>query len=124
MAPPYAYAGVSFSNVVATWCQYEVLKYVSFPLQTLGKCAKMIPVMVWGTLIMRKRYGAKDYLNAGGQSQGRLEASLVSRQRRCEITRPASLTKKRGPFSSKIQPQPPHPAPAAQLPSLWAAPCS
>ncbi len=37
---------------------------MSFPLQTLGKCAKMIPVMLWGTLIMRKRYGPKDYANA------------------------------------------------------------
>lgn len=61
VAPPQAYAAVSVSNVVATFCQYEALKHVSFPLQTLGKCAKMIPVMVWGTLIMRKRYGAKDY---------------------------------------------------------------
>lgn len=64
MAPPYSYAAVSISNVVATFCQYEALKHVSFPLQTLGKCAKMIPVMIWGTLIMRKRYGVKDYVNA------------------------------------------------------------
>lgn len=56
VAPPQAYAAVSVSNVVATFCQYEALKHVSFPLQTLGKCAKMIPVMVWGTFIMRKRY--------------------------------------------------------------------
>ena len=61
VAPPQAYAAVSVSNVVATFCQYEALKHVSFPLQTLGKCAKMIPVMVWGTLIMRKRYSGKDY---------------------------------------------------------------
>lgn len=64
VAPPHAYAAVSVSNVVATFCQYEALKHVSFPLQTLGKCAKMIPVMVWGTIIMRKRYGPKDYINA------------------------------------------------------------
>lgn len=56
VAPPQAYAAVSVSNVVATFCQYEALKHVSFPLQTLGKCAKMIPVMIWGTVIMRKRY--------------------------------------------------------------------
>jgi len=56
VAPPQAYAAVSVSNVVATFCQYEALKHVSFPLQTLGKCAKMIPVMIWGTLIMRKQY--------------------------------------------------------------------
>jgi solute carrier family 35 (adenosine 3'-phospho 5'-phosphosulfate transporter), member B2 len=50
--------------VVATFCQYEALKYVSFPVQTLGKCAKMIPVMVWGTLVNGKSYKAKDYLVA------------------------------------------------------------
>ena len=59
--PTYSYAAVSVSNTVATTCQYEALKYVSFPVQTLGKCAKMIPVMVWGSIIMRKVYKAKDY---------------------------------------------------------------
>ena len=54
-APLYSYAAVSLSNVVATTCQYEALKYVTFPLQTLGKCAKMLPVMLWGGLIMGKR---------------------------------------------------------------------
>ena len=55
MAPSYTYAAISLSNVVATTCQYEALKYVTFPLQTLGKCAKMIPVMIWGSLTMGKR---------------------------------------------------------------------
>eukprot|EP00899_Mesostigma_viride_P022885 jgi/Mesvir1/3781/Mv08188-RA.1 len=64
VAPVYKYAAVSLSNVAATYCQYEALKYVSFPVQTLAKCAKMIPVMVWGTLIMRKKYGPKDYIVA------------------------------------------------------------
>jgi len=31
---------------MATTCQYEALRYVSFPTQTLAKTAKMIPVMV------------------------------------------------------------------------------
>jgi len=61
VAPVWNYAAVSVSNVVATFCQYEALKYVSFPVQTLGKCAKMIPVMLWGILIMQKRYGFKDF---------------------------------------------------------------
>lgn len=52
------------SNVVATFCQYEALKYVSFPVQTLGKCAKMIPVMIWGTAVNGKSYKAKDYIVA------------------------------------------------------------
>ena len=63
-APIKSYAAVSFSNVVATSCQYEALKYVAFPVQTLGKCAKMIPVMIWGSLISRKAYSAKDYTAA------------------------------------------------------------
>ena len=61
VAPAYSYAAISVSNVVATTCQYEALKYVSFPVQTLGKCAKMIPVMIWGSIIMRRSYKAKDY---------------------------------------------------------------
>ena len=59
VAPPYAYAAVSLSNVVATTCQYEALKYLYFPLQTIAKCAKMLPVMMWGSLILRKRYTLK-----------------------------------------------------------------
>jgi len=62
-APIYKYAGVSLSNIIATWCQYESLKFVSFPTQTLGKCGKMIPVMILGTLISGKKYGWKDYLS-------------------------------------------------------------
>jgi adenosine 3'-phospho 5'-phosphosulfate transporter B2 len=61
VAPVYSYAAVSFSNVVATTCQYEALKYLWFPLQSLGKCAKMFPVMVWGILMLRKKYQLKDY---------------------------------------------------------------
>lgn len=36
-APLLAYGSISLSNVVATFCQYEALKYVSFPVQTLAK---------------------------------------------------------------------------------------
>ncbi len=56
VAPSYKYAVVSLSNVLATTCQYEALKYVTFPLQTLGKCAKMIPVMAWGSIMLQKRW--------------------------------------------------------------------
>ncbi|KAJ7947710.1 UDP-galactose/UDP-glucose transporter like [Quillaja saponaria] len=64
VAPVYKYCLVSVSNILTTTCQYEALKYVSFPVQTLAKCAKMIPVMVWGTIIMQKRYRGRDYLVA------------------------------------------------------------
>ncbi|CAN6459654.1 unnamed protein product [Victoria cruziana] len=64
VAPLYKYCAVSVSNILTTTCQYEALKYVSFPVQTLAKCAKMLPVMVWGTLIMQKRYNVQEYLLA------------------------------------------------------------
>ena len=60
-APVMNFAAVSVSNVLATTCQYEALKYVTFPVQTLGKCAKMVPVMIWGRLISGKRYNVDDY---------------------------------------------------------------
>ncbi|KAA8549711.1 hypothetical protein F0562_001271 [Nyssa sinensis] len=64
VAPVYKYCLVSVSNILTTTCQYEALKYVSFPVQTLAKCAKMIPVMLWSTAIMQKRYKSRDYLFA------------------------------------------------------------
>lgn len=64
VAPVYTYCLVSITNILTTTCQYEALKYVSFPVQTLAKCAKMIPVMVWGTIIMQKKYKSHDYLLA------------------------------------------------------------
>ncbi|KAJ3676512.1 hypothetical protein LUZ60_003924 [Juncus effusus] len=64
VAPVYSYCGISITNILTTTCQYEALKYVSFPVQTLAKCAKMIPVMIWGAVIMQKKYNSKDYLFA------------------------------------------------------------
>ncbi|KAJ8749835.1 hypothetical protein K2173_013238 [Erythroxylum novogranatense] len=64
VAPVYKYCLISVSNILTTTCQYEALKYVSFPVQTLAKCAKMIPVMIWGTVIMQKKYKGIDYLIA------------------------------------------------------------
>eukprot|EP00183_Erythrolobus_madagascarensis_P005722 CAMPEP_0185846878 /NCGR_PEP_ID=MMETSP1354-20130828/2355_1 /TAXON_ID=708628 /ORGANISM="Erythrolobus madagascarensis, Strain CCMP3276" /LENGTH=340 /DNA_ID=CAMNT_0028547089 /DNA_START=111 /DNA_END=1133 /DNA_ORIENTATION=+ len=60
-APLYKYALVSVSNVAATSCQYEALVYVTFPTQTLFKCGKMVPVMIWGGVISGKSYGVVDY---------------------------------------------------------------
>jgi len=62
VAPFYSYFGISISNTIATFCQYEALKYVSFPTQTLGKCGKTIPVLILGTLLGGKKYGASDYI--------------------------------------------------------------
>jgi len=60
-APLWKYLIISFSNVYASTCQYEALKYVSFAVQMLGKSFKMLPVMVWGMVISGKRYSALDW---------------------------------------------------------------
>jgi len=64
VAPFWKYLAISLSNVAASTCQYEALRYVSFPVQMLGKSFKMMPVMVWGLLISQKRYTAFDWIVA------------------------------------------------------------
>mmetsp|Transcript_19623 Transcript_19623/g.35004 ORF Transcript_19623/g.35004 Transcript_19623/m.35004 type:complete len:337 (+) Transcript_19623:101-1111(+) len=63
-APIWKYMVISLSNVGATNCQYEALKYVSFPVQMLGKSFKMMPVMIWGIAISGKRYTLTDWMVA------------------------------------------------------------
>ncbi|KAF1779354.1 UAA transporter [Phytophthora cactorum] len=46
----------------AMLCSNEALKHVSFPTQALGKSCKMIPVMLMGVLIRRKKYTLRDYI--------------------------------------------------------------
>lgn len=59
------YATVSITNVIATSCQYEALKWLTFPTVTIGKCAKMLPVMLLLNLRSGKRYNFHDYAVAG-----------------------------------------------------------
>jgi len=69
-APLWKYCAISLSNVGATWCQYEALKYVAFPVQMLGKSFKMMPVMLWGIVISQKRYGLTDWAVAAAVTGG------------------------------------------------------
>eukprot|EP00898_Chlorokybus_atmophyticus_P003592 jgi/Chlat1/4233/Chrsp27S04249 len=81
-APVFKYALISLSNVASSTCQYEALKYVSFPVQTIGKCAKMIPVMIWSTFMVHKQYHYTDYLIAafvtGGSTLFLLAGNVAS----------------------------------------------
>jgi len=63
-APLWKYLAISFSNVYASACQYDALKYVSFPVQMLGKSFKMMPVMLWGMAVSGKSYSSTDWLVA------------------------------------------------------------
>lgn len=62
--PLYKYAFCSFSNIMSSWCQYEALKYVSFPHQVLAKAAKTIPVMIMGKVISKTKYEYYEYVTS------------------------------------------------------------
>lgn len=61
-APLWKYMVISLANVMASTCQYECLKYVSFPVQMLGKCFKMVPVMLWGVVLSGKQHTVMDWI--------------------------------------------------------------
>eukprot|EP00439_Symbiodinium_sp_Y106_P043039 s1504_g5.t1 len=76
-APLRFYLIVSLSNVIASTCQYEALKHVSFVVQMLGKSFKTIPVMIWGVVVSGKRYSLNDWLLAVVGSGSSTLAGLV-----------------------------------------------
>ncbi|CAB1342715.1 unnamed protein product [Coregonus sp. 'balchen'] len=69
-APMYKYSFASLSNVLSSWCQYEALKYISFPTQVLAKASKVIPVMLMGKIVSHKSYEYWEYLTAALISLG------------------------------------------------------
>ena len=69
-APAYKYSFASLSNVLSSWCQYEALKYISFPTQVLAKASKVIPVMLMGRMVSHKSYEYWEYLTAALISVG------------------------------------------------------
>eukprot|EP00448_Togula_jolla_P039170 CAMPEP_0170621512 /NCGR_PEP_ID=MMETSP0224-20130122/28637_1 /TAXON_ID=285029 /ORGANISM="Togula jolla, Strain CCCM 725" /LENGTH=344 /DNA_ID=CAMNT_0010947769 /DNA_START=60 /DNA_END=1094 /DNA_ORIENTATION=- len=82
-APLWKYLAISFSSVFASACQYEALRYVSFPVQMLGKSFKMMPVMMWGMIVSSKHYGMVDWLVAlavtGGVTEFLMTGPIASR---------------------------------------------
>ena len=60
----YKFSFTSLSNICSSWCQYEALKFVSFPTQVLGKASKMIPVMIMGKIVSKKTYQHYEYVVA------------------------------------------------------------
>jgi solute carrier family 35 (adenosine 3'-phospho 5'-phosphosulfate transporter), member B2 len=69
-APVYKYSYSALSNIMSSWCQYEALKYVSFPVQVLAKAAKVIPVMLMGRVVSHQSYSLVEYCTAGMISLG------------------------------------------------------
>jgi len=70
MAPLMVFAPCSLSNSLSSYAQYQSLRYVSFPLQTLSKSTKVIPVMLIGKLLNKRSYSVAEYLEAMAISLG------------------------------------------------------
>lgn len=69
-APLYKYSYCSLSNIMSSWCQYEALKFVTFPTQVMAKASKVIPVMLMGKLVSGKSHEIYEYVTAAMISLG------------------------------------------------------
>ena len=63
-APLWAFTPCALSNTMSSWSQYASLKYVSFPVQTVFKSSKIIPVMVMGKFLKGTNYPMGQYAEA------------------------------------------------------------
>ena len=63
-APLLAFTPCALSNTMSSWSQYASLKYVSFPVQTVFKSSKIIPVMVMGKFLKGTNYPMGQYAEA------------------------------------------------------------
>ena len=62
---PYKlYALIAFLTVGTIGCSNTSLAFLNYPTQVIFKCCKLIPVMIGGILIQRKKYGVLDFLAA------------------------------------------------------------
>eukprot|EP00979_Chaetoceros_neogracilis_P017197 scaffold10188_cov280-Chaetoceros_neogracile.AAC.11 len=64
IAPLYAFAPCAFSNTMSSWSQYASLRYVTFPVQTVFKSSKIIPVMIMGKVLKGSIYPKSQYFEA------------------------------------------------------------
>lgn len=64
VAPLHAFTPCALSNTMSSWSQYASLRYVSFPVQTVFKSSKIIPVMIMGKLLKGTTYPRSQYIEA------------------------------------------------------------
>jgi solute carrier family 35 (adenosine 3'-phospho 5'-phosphosulfate transporter), member B2 len=77
-APLWAFTPCAFSNTCSSWSQYASLKFVSFPVQTVFKSSKIIPVMIMGKLLKGTLYPWGQYGEAVLITAGVAIFSLLS----------------------------------------------
>ncbi|KAL7546373.1 hypothetical protein ACHAWF_009714 [Thalassiosira exigua] len=80
-APLVAFAPCALSNTMSSWSQYASLRYVSFPVQTVFKSSKIIPVMVMGKALKGTTYPPSQYVEAFLITAGVAVFSLASKSK-------------------------------------------
>lgn len=63
-APLLSFTPCALSNTMSSWSQYASLRYVSFPVQTVFKSSKIIPVMIMGKILKGAVYPTSQYFEA------------------------------------------------------------
>lgn len=63
-APFYSFIPCALSNTLSSWSQYASLKFVAFPVQTVFKSSKIIPVMMMGKFLKGTIYPMGQYAEA------------------------------------------------------------
>jgi len=63
-APLWVFTPCALSNTMSSWSQYASLNYVSFPVQTVFKSSKIIPVMMMGKFLKGTSYPVGQYVEA------------------------------------------------------------
>lgn len=59
----WEYSFPSVANMLSSWCQYEALRYVSFPMVMLAKAMKMVPIMLMGKFLNNSTYEPYEYVS-------------------------------------------------------------
>jgi solute carrier family 35 (adenosine 3'-phospho 5'-phosphosulfate transporter), member B2 len=85
-APLWAFTPCALSNTMSSWSQYASLKYVSFPVQTVFKSSKIIPVMVMGKFLKGSSYPIGQYIEALMITIGVAIFSIASKTPKGEAT--------------------------------------
>ena len=79
-APLYSFIPCALSNTLSSWSQYASLRFVSFPVQTVFKSSKIIPVMLMGKLMKGTTYPTSKYIEAALITVGVAIFSLYSKE--------------------------------------------
>lgn len=84
-APLIAFTPCAVSNTMSSWSQYKSLEYVAFPLQTVFKSSKIIPVMVMGKVLKGTKYPSIQYLEAALITTGVAIFSLATKVKKKNV---------------------------------------